>query len=634
VTARYLKELADLHEAYEVALRLDVEPFRMALEAAASRAAVMVGSGGSFSVASFAAFVHQFNTGRLASASTPLDYMTLPLRDAAVMCFSASGRNKDICAAFDEAAQREAKPLLGLVMRDSSPLHELASHYRYTKVISASSDRFADGFLAVGSLLGSCVFLLRAYRALIGDRAALPPSLANLVARTTSVSLDDIIPYVKHALVPATTSILYSSSLKPAAVDIESRFVEAALGNVHGTDLRNFGHGRHHWFAKRQGGTGLIALVGDEQESLATRTLELIPESVPTARVDFRGRKDEQALAGLLVSLHLAAAAGHLRDIDPAKPGVPEFGRRLYHLAPSRRRKARQSDLTETAMWRKEMVAGLKTSDQLTELRALCQHGIDRLNQSRFVGFVFDYDGTLCEPHARFEPLSTAVADGLNKLLQQGAIIGIATGRGGSAAERIQEAIREEFWDNVVIGFYNGALIGSLKDGPPPPSDPGAEISRLEGILLSSQYFSGCKVRSNRNQIAISLPSLEEPVVSVRAATAIVERAGITATVSCSSHSIDVTFGYARKTAVVDAVRHRAGASHDAPVLRVGDKGRWPGNDAELLDDPCGLSVDEVSPSVENCWGLSPRGILGVQATLYYLNRINWEHGTGFINFD
>lgn len=634
MTARYLKELSDLDAAYEAALLLDVEPLRSALEMAAARSAVMLGSGGSFSVASFAAFLHQLNTGRLASASTPLDYMTVPLRNAAVMCFTASGRNKDICAAFDEAARREAKPLIALVMRDRSPLHELASHYRYTKVISASSDTFADGFLAVGSLVSSAVFLLRAYRALIGDRSALAPTLSELMTRSTSVPLEEIIQHVERAVVPPTTSILYSSSLRPAAVDTESRFVEAALGNIHSTDLRNFGHGRHHWFAKRPHETGIIALVGDDQESLATRTLELIPQAVPTVRMDFRGPKDEQAMAGLVVSLHIAAAAGHLRGIDPAKPGVPEFGRRLYHLAPSKRRKARQSDLTDTAVWRKEMAAGLKTTDQLTELHACCRHGIDRLHQSRFAGFVFDYDGTLCEPHERFEPLSAAIADGLNKLLQQGAIIGIATGRGGSAADRIREAVREEFWDNVLIGLYNGAVICSLKDGAPPPSDPGPEISRLEGIFRASRHFAGCTFRANRNQIAISLPSLEEPIVSVRAATAIIEHASVPATVSCSSHSIDVIFGNARKTAVVEAVRRRAGAAPDAPVLRVGDKGRWPGNDADLLDDPYGLSVDEVSPSTETCWGLSPRGILGVQAMLYYLSRINWKHGAGLINFE
>jgi hydroxymethylpyrimidine pyrophosphatase-like HAD family hydrolase len=280
------------------------------------------------------------------------------------------------------------------------------------------------------------------------------------------------------------------------------------------------------------------------------------------------------------------------------------------------------------------MAGGLKTPDQLSELHTLCQHGINRLNRSRFVGFVFDYDGTLCDPQARFEPLSTEIADGLNRLLQQGALIGIATGRGGSAAERIRGAIREEFWDNVLFGFYNGAVICSSKDGPPPSTDPSAEILTLEGTLRSSQHFSSCKFRSNRNQIAISLPSLEEPVVSVRAATAIVEDAGVAATVSCSSHSIDITFGNTCKTAVVDAIRHRIGAAYNAPVLRMGDKGRWPGNDVELLYDPYGLSVDEVSPSTKNCWGFSPRGILGVQATLFYLDRLNWRLGEGFIKLD
>src|SRR5262249_32606828 len=150
--------------------------------------------------------------------------------------------------------------------------------------------------------------------------------------------------------------------------------------------------------------------------------------------------------------------------------------------------------------------------------------------------------------------------------------------------------------------------------------------------LRASRHFAECSFRSNRNQIAISLPVLEEAVASVRAAMAIVEHAGVQAMVSCSSHSIDVIFGNARKTAVVDAVRKWVGASWDAPVLRIGDKGRWPGNDTELLDDPFGLSVDEVSPSPENCWGLSPRGILGVQATLYYIARLNWRNGAGQIN--
>jgi hypothetical protein len=129
--------------------------------------------------------------------------------------------------------------------------------------------------------------------------------------------------------------------------------------------------------------------------------------------------------------------------------------------------------------------------------------------------------------------------------------------------------------------------------------------------------------------VSVAIPPLTEPLTAVRAATEIVEKTRSPAVVSCSSHSIDVTFGTARKTDVVDAVRRLMGCPADAPILRIGDKGRWPGNDADLLDDLCGLSVDEVSPSPEGCWGLSPRGILGIQATLYYLDRIHWNRGSG-----
>jgi hydroxymethylpyrimidine pyrophosphatase-like HAD family hydrolase len=523
--------------------------------------------------------------------------------------------------------------LIGLVGAHCDAF-DLAARYRYSRVVSASSEKFQDGFLAVASLLGSSVLLLRAYRSLLGDRTPLPASLTEFIQCRADVPLDKLISHVLSALSPQTTSILHTSSLKPAAVDIESRFVEAALGNVHATDLRNFGHGRHHWFAKRPDQTGILALIGDDQKSLATRTLELIPSDVPQARIDFTGPKDEQALAGLIVSLHLAAAAGHLRKIDPGKPGVPEFGRRLYHLAPSKRRKARPNDLTDTAVWRKEMATGLKTSDQIDELRTLCRMGIGRLNKSKFAGLVFDYDGTLCELDARFEPLSPEIANGLNKLLDKGAVIGIATGRGGSAAQRIQAAIRKEFWPNVIVGFYNGAVIQSLSDGPPPSSQPSKEILDIEKVLQSSGYFSECAFRSNRDQIAISLPSLEDPVASVRTAATIIEQAGLEATVRCSSHSIDVTLGNTSKTAVVRAIRDHTRAEADAPVLRMGDKGRWPGNDCELLNDPFGLSVDEVSSSTDSCWGLSPRGFLGVQATLYYIDRINWQHGAGHIHLE
>jgi fructoselysine-6-P-deglycase FrlB-like protein len=630
MTIRYRQELDSLQNAYAAARSVDIADLKSAIAAAAVRSAAMIGSGGSFSVASFAAYLHQIHTGRLAAAVTPLDYLGLPLTRSAAMCFSASGRNKDIAAAFEEAANREARPLVGLVMRERTPMHDLAARYRYSRLVSAASPAFEDGFLAVGSLVGACTLLLRAYRALVGEQDDLPETLDGLVRSATGSDPAEICRHSASALRPPTTSVLVTASLKPAASDIESRFVEAALGNVHATDFRNFGHGRHHWFAKRASETGIIALVGDGQDALATRTLSLLPKSIPRVRFDFGGEKDVQALVGLIVSLHLAEAAGDARGIDPGKPGVPEFGRKLYHLGPSQRRRSRKSDPIEVAAWRKHQAAPAELAREPEEWLALCRSGLATFGKSTFAGVVFDYDGTLCETHRRYEPLPKDIVHALTHLLREGATIGIATGRGGSAASALREAIPRRWWERVLVGYYNGAIVLPLDlDKPEVEAKVPPGVAHIERQLKSSPHFVNAEFRASSCQVSIAILPLTEPLTAVRAAAGIVEKSGSPAVVSCSSHSIDITFGTARKTVVVDAVRQLVGSPPNAPILRIGDKGRWPGNDADLLDDLCGLSVDEVSPSTEGCWGLSPRGILGIQATLYYLERLHWNHGSG-----
>lgn len=635
MTKRYLEELANLEHAYQAACAMDASHWASALQSAAIRPAIMIGSGGSFSVASFAAYLHQLHTGRLASALTPLEYLDLPLNDAAVMCFSASGRNKDIAAAFEEAANREARPLLAMLMRNTSPLHELGERFRYSRLVSAESPHFKDGFLAVASLLATGTLLVRAYRQFLGDNTALPATLAELLEATTSHHPDDIISSVTAALDPPTTSVLFTASLKPAATDIESRFVEAALGNVHATDLRNFGHGRHHWFAKRADETGIIALIGDGQTVLADRTLALLPKAIPRARFDFKGEHDLQAFAGLITSLYIAASAGLKRGIDPGKPGVPEFGRKLYHLGPPVRRKSRKTDSVDIAAWRKQR-ASASAAGSPDDWWTICRRGIDHLASAKITGVVFDYDGTLCETHRRYEPLPTDVTDALRKLLKQGALLGIATGRGGSAAERMRETIPEPYWDRVLVGYYNGAVIAPLSESLAPSSADSVnpDFARLEEGLRTIPRFRDATFRSNANQLSFALPVLMEPLTAVRETAKLVEKFALKAVVACSSHSIDVTLGRAKKTNVVDALRRHANADRDAVVLRIGDKGRWPGNDADLLDDPFGLSVDEVSHSTDSCWGISPRGVLGVQATLYYLSRLRWRGGHGAIDLN
>ena len=67
-------------------------------------------------------------------------------------------------------------------------------------------------------------------------------------------------------------------------------------------------------------------------------------------------------------------------------------------------------------------------------------------------------------------------------------------------------------------------------------------------------------------------------------------------------------------------------------MLTIGDRGRWPGNDYNLLSTDFSLSVDEVSFSQMSCWNLCMPGECGVQGTLYYLRSIEVENGNGTFN--
>lgn len=88
----YRRELASLDGAYRAARGMDVGPLCAVVERWVDRPMMMVGSGGSFSTATFAADLHESTTGQLARAATPLDVVSKANQDAGLVCFSARGR--------------------------------------------------------------------------------------------------------------------------------------------------------------------------------------------------------------------------------------------------------------------------------------------------------------------------------------------------------------------------------------------------------------------------------------------------------------------------------------------------------------------------------------------------------------
>ena len=616
----YRRELAGLDGVYRAARGMDVAPLCAVVERWADRPMVMVGSGGSFSTATFAADLHESATGQLARATTPLEVISKASRDAGLVCFSASGRNQDIIAAFRIAGTREMEPLSALVLAEHPPLEKLGTRFGYADVVCMGHGLFKDGFLAVASLVGSSILLARAFRAVFGrSEEDLPESVIELIQQVTSFAGPEDIRAEADRVMQgrAYVSVLYSSELAATAVDLESRFVEAALGALHIADMRNFGHGRHFWMARKAQETCVLALISERQEDLGTRTISLLPDEVTTLPVHFRGPTDIQAVAGLVVGLFVTESAARIAGVDPWKPGVPPFGRRLYHLKPKLERSS-QADLNRTAAMRRK---GARPDDPFWTERY--QHALETVNSNRYEALVVDYDGTLCDPRKRAGPLSTAISEELTRLGDEGVVLGLATGRGPSAAIQLRASLPSRLHDRVLVGFYNGAIIRRLTEREDPVVESASEESSLVVALKKDSMLNG-EVRSNAVQISTGVRRGTRVEAAVAQVQLLLRGNGVEGEVVTSGHSIDVCLAGQSKEDLVRAIRVSFGLG-EGPVLRIGDRGRLPGNDWRLLDDPHGLSVDEVSGHPTHCWSLAPAGTKGVQATSHYLRHLRWS---------
>ena len=473
----YAGEMTKLAETFEWAATADLDPLRRAVRTAGLSPLRAVGSGGSLTGAHALAGLHQRHTGHLAAVATPLEAVGEPL-DATVATWlmSAGGGNPDILSAARTLILREPRQLGVLCGREASPLANLCRRHPFVDLLLYPPPAGKDGFLATNSLLGFTALLTRAYAEEFGSDVEWQDAAACLKALLPNTAAAP--EAWRAATMPlwtrSTTLVLHGPSTRIGAIDLESKFTEAALGNLQLADYRNFAHGRHHWLAKRSETSAVLAFVTDADRALAERTLDLIPEQVPQARIVFDGGPSTVALASLLAALKITGWVGRARGIDPGRPGVPEFGRKIYNLRlPRTRRAARLPRLTArkaAAIARKTRVA----PDDLAALDDLGHWGdaltafLARLRDARFGGVILDYDGTVVDTRRRSEPADPEMVSELVRVARAGARIGIATGRGASVRRDLQKRLPRALWPVVLIGYYNGADIASLDDDGAP----------------------------------------------------------------------------------------------------------------------------------------------------------------------
>jgi hydroxymethylpyrimidine pyrophosphatase-like HAD family hydrolase len=623
----FSQELKKINQTYTWASEVQIENLEQITDVLFKKPLFVVGSGGSSSACSLFALLHQ-KMGIIASAITPLElqYSKNAInKNCNIVFISASGKNSDILFAFDTAVKKEPNNILSICLKKDSPLNKKSLKYSIANIIDFENPAGKDGFLATNSLVAYFTIISRIYKLNYPIKDLLP-----------SVEfLSGVRNFSKLLYEDFTITVLYAGWGKPVAIDIESKFSEAGLGNILLSDYRNFGHGRHNWFDKKRKQSAIVALITKEDEELANKTLDLLPLGIPVLKIDTNYEYANASIDLLVKSFYLVDEIGKMKNIDPGRPGVPDYGRKLYHLKYSKfySEKNKISDKVKNAIIRKfGNIESFSKENILPLWMNAYNDFIENLNNKKFKGILLDYDGTICSTEERFDAPRKEIIEKLEYFLSKGITIGIITGRGKSVRENFQKLISEKYWDKFVIGYYNGAQIGTLNNINLPVQDNSNVLFfEIEKLLISEpliQKFT--KIDLREGQLTIHINDKHNSEIIKEIMIDILKRHyPFNIQILESSHSIDIILIETSKNLIINHFENLLNNENmKDEFLCIGDRGKWPGNDFHLLSNKFSLSVDETSNDPHTCWNLSSVGINCVETTLEYFEAITpFENG-------
>ncbi len=578
-------------------------------------ALVVIGSGGSFTVATALA-ANMSSLGQdFAQAMTPLQYVQCAdsLPPHRVLLVSAEGKNRDILHATRKALSAAAACDV-LTFSHTSPLAELVGVEPSARVFIFDPPWGRDGYLATNSLLASVVLGLRLQGVDIDGRllgAFLPlyrstdklNALAGEVARTGRL----LALHGAHGLV--------------AAVDVESKLAEAAFAFTQMSDFRQFAHGRHIQLARPDAPVPIIAFVDPGDEALWHATRAEIPEQIAIFTCALPKDASAAAIVGLLVVMALVEKVAAILGQDPGQPDVPDFARRIHALDTS----LLVSRPGSTAVNPK--LAALQSSMSCESAVQAGARYLAQLRRARFAALVLDFDGTMCETVKRGDGLDPRLTPVVIKLLRHGITIAFASGRGNSLHEDLQARLPQDVWPRCLLGCYSGSLVTPLAQSwPTATTDPlVSEIQRrLEMLGVNAE--SGFKLSARVAQLTIRRKEGDGVDALFTLCSSLVHgRTGWR--VFRSAHSVDVLAPGAVKSAVVDVLADHLALDPLTEVCRIGDRGEPTGNDSELLAQGLSLSVDGVSADPASCWFFGEMSISPVERAAHYLGALVVEDG-------
>ena len=598
-------EIAAIPETLAFAEGIDVTSIKKYIYNRLETPFLVVGSGGSLAVAQVCALIIN-HLGGYAQTVTPFELMSFAkcLQKSNVIFFSASGGNPDIINAYIFCKQMEVNSSFIFCLSGNSKLVNSAKNrFCDTNFFELSLPNGKDGFLAVNSTLCAVVLLKK------------------IISEKGYFFHGYLLPEKVYKCLHAESIIALGGRWTlPVVSDFESKCTEAGLLNVMPSDLRNFAHGRHHWLAKHND-TSVICFVTTTELDIAERTLRILPDNVNSCILS-TGYEGINATIDLLIQLFLIVQyIGRMKGIDPGKPGVPQYGSRLYRLNYRLPYEAIQVGLLEKSIVAR-MVKRKKTVLSGVEVNTIenaAYEYLSELAKASFKSIVLDYDNTIISDNNEMDVTYQDCISYIKSFLKYGIGVCFATGRGKSIREQLVKAIPDEYHENLFIAYYNGAQILNINEkiiGVCASVNP--ILERVQ-IFVKKNYAAD-NIRADLRSDCLTYTGSNEALnVVFKLLISLLNSHNITGIkISRSDHSVDIFSTNVTKRNAVKFMEKQYGFD----VLCIGDSGDEYGNDFELLDSKYSLSVDRVSISLEHCWNIASLGLRGPSAAQEYLSKL------------
>lgn len=289
------------------------------------KTAYIVGTGGSFSAATFIALLMSKECRIFAQPIRPYDYIRTAATSDCLIVVSHSGSTKD-CAAAIEHAKYLGVSRIALVTRvPHAKLAELLR--REDSVIAYGRQGPERGFVSIAGTVCPCALWTTA---VVGAKSMV--KLAQLVEKKVNGSEDAISALTATLQSCGILNVFGSGLAWPAMIDVESKFVEGGLGTAHLHESKDFSHGRfiRVFDEARSGDAKLLIRVGRKSsyEDTLAKTLGKIGPLIPVIS------ENDGVLGALEVLIEvqfIIQKLGEALGIDISRPKkIPAEGLRLY----------------------------------------------------------------------------------------------------------------------------------------------------------------------------------------------------------------------------------------------------------------------------------------------------------------